>query len=271
MKYSVISQLLKEKENKRGDILIILEDVFKIRREDLVLYPQKELSIEQSEKLKDLVARLENNEPVQYIIGKWEFCGRIYSVGEGVLIPREDTLAVIELAAKHTPKQDAVFADLGSGSGCIAATLSLKYGLKGYAVERSGKAFKYLKENIEYLPIEAILGDMFEENTLSKLPPLDLVISNPPYITGEEMKKLDKEVLKEPFEALFGGEDGLEYYRKIIAVYRDKLKKGGVLAFELGFKQADSVIELFRQNGFEEIYEQKDLSGIRRAVCAIKK
>ena len=84
------------------------------------------------------------------------------------------------------------------------------------------------------------------------------------------MKSLDKEVLFEPFEALFGGEDGLEYYRKIISVYKDKLKKGGVLAFELGYNQADSVIELFKQNGFTQIYEQKDLSGIRRAVCAVK-
>ncbi|MBQ5816075.1 MAG: peptide chain release factor N(5)-glutamine methyltransferase, partial [Oscillospiraceae bacterium] len=91
-----------------------------------------------------------------------------------------------------------------------------------------------------------------------------------PYITAEEMKELDDNVLKEPHMALFGGEDGLDFYREITKTYYPKLKEGGALAFEVGYRQADAVLEIMKAAGLKSPKEQKDINGIRRAVCAFK-
>lgn len=256
-----------------GEERIIAEETVGLSHGQMLLYPQKEIPEEIAELLKNRLKSLAEGRPLQYILGYWEFEGRNFEVGEGVLIPREDTLAVLTLAKEALfGKPEAVFADLGSGSGILAASLSLDLDLKGYAVEKSKEAFSYLSKNINKLgaKVEAINGDMFEEQTLNALPPLDLVVSNPPYITAEEMKALDANVLKEPHEALFGGEDGLCFYREISRVYYSKIKEGGALAFEVGYRQADDVIEIMKAAGFKNVKEQKDINGIRRAVCAFK-
>ncbi len=256
-----------------GEERIIAEETLGISRQEMLLHPEKEISEQKAELLEKRLCELRNGRPLQYILGYWEFEERRFEVSEGVLIPREDTLAVLNLAKEAlSGKTDAVFADLGSGSGIIAASLSLDLKLKGYAVEKSEQAFKYLEKNIKNLGAEvtAINGDMFSEETLKKLPLLDLVVSNPPYITAEEMKELDANVLREPHEALYGGEDGLDFYREITKVYYPKLKEGGALAFEVGFRQADAVIEIMKAAGLKTPKEQKDINGIRRAVCAFK-
>ncbi len=269
MKFCDASLILKgEKKNEKT---ILVEEILRLDRSRLIMFPEKEVPPEDEEKLLCALKRLEKGEPLQYILGKWEFLGREYAVGEGVLIPREDTAAAIELAQKQA-ENPKVFADLGSGSGCIAVTLANMLKIKGFAVERSKKAFSYLEKNIKMADgrVECILGDMFSDEVLEKLPMLDIVISNPPYITLEEMKNLDKEVLREPHDALFGGEDGLDYYRKITEVYAPKLSIGGIMVFEVGFSQADAVIELLKAQGLSKISEKTDFSNIRRAVCAKK-
>lgn len=266
MKYSELS--LQLKGEKRAEKTILIEEILKIKKQDLLIYPEKEF---QEKELLEAFSRLENNEPLQYILGKWDFMGREYKVGSGVLIPREDTACVIELACEMAQSPEN-FVDLGSGSGCIAVTLAESLNINGYAVERSGEAFKYLEQNIKMAKgkVRAVLGDMFSSEVINGLPKLDIVISNPPYITEDEMKELSAEVLNEPSEALFGGSDGLDYYKKIIENYTPLLKKGSVMAFEVGFRQADSVIELFKSAGFKDINEKTDFSNIRRAVCARK-
>lgn len=256
-----------------GEERIIAEETTGFSRQQMLLYPQKEIPEEIAELLEKRLYELKEGRPLQYILGYWEFEGRRFEVGEGVLIPREDTSALVALAKEALRgKKDAVFADLGSGSGIIAATLSLDLGIKGYAAEKSEKAFKYLSKNTRNLgaQVTALCGDMFSEDVLGKLPPLDLVASNPPYITADEMKELDSNVLREPQEALFGGNDGLDFYREICKVYYGKIKEGGALAFEVGYKQADAVAELMKAAGFKNIKEQKDINGIRRALCAFK-
>ena len=99
---------------------------------------------------------------------------------------------------------------------------------------------------------------MFDEKLIESLPPLDLVVSNPPYITAPEMERLDANVLKEPHSALFGGEDGLEFYRKISQLYYKKLKEDGAVCFELGFEQMDAVCEILKAAGFIEYKKIKD-------------
>lgn len=268
-----VSDFLKGCGEEKSEYTVLACEALGISKEALILYPQREIEEEKQKLLCESFERFKNGEPLQYILGKWEFFGREYKVGRGVLIPREDTGAVIELAAQMlSDTQNKAFADLGSGSGCIAVTLACEYGMQGYAIERSKMAYSFLSENVKMADsrVEALLGDMFSNEILEKLPPLDLVISNPPYITGKEMKELDKRVLNEPTEALFGGEDGLDYYRNIAKAYKDKLKDGGVICFEVGFKQADDVIEILRREGYKNPKEKQDFSKIRRAVGAFK-
>ena len=256
-----------------GEERIIAEETLGISREQMLLNPQTEVPEDSKALLEKRLCELKEGRPLQYILGYWEFEERQFEVGEGVLIPREDTLAVLNLAKEALfGKNEAVFADLGAGSGILAASLSLDLNIKGYAVEKSKEAFKYLEKNVKTLGAEvtAINGDMFGEDVLNKLPPLDLVVSNPPYITAEEMKELDDNVLKEPHMALFGGEDGLDFYRQITETYYPKLKEGGALAFEVGHRQADAVLEIMKAAGLKSPKEQKDINGIRRAVCAFK-
>lgn len=254
-----------------SDAKILAEEILGERYERFLLFKDKEIEREKSFLLDRAFDRLNKDEPLQYILGKWEFSGREFFVGEGVLIPREDTLAVTELVKEYI-NEKSIFADLGSGSGAIAATLSLDTLAKGYAVEKSKQAFCYLEKNIKNLGanVECINADMFSRALLESLPPLDAVVSNPPYITEEEMKSLDKNVLKEPREALCGGEDGLYFYREISRSYYPKLKEGGVVAFEVGYTQADAVLEILKECGYKDFSEKKDINGIRRALCAIK-
>ncbi len=261
------------KQNNTADMRILLEETLGISKTQMLTHPETEFDGEKESLLLKRIDELKSGRPLQYILGKWEFMGREFAVGEGVLIPREDTQALIELASEFLEsKTNAAFADLGSGSGCIAVLLASLKRAKGYAVERSKEAYSFLKKNAEQTSgaVECILGDMFSDGVLEKLPQLELVASNPPYITRDEMKRLDKNVLCEPHEALYGGDDGLDYYREITRVYKSKLKEGGMLCFEVGFRQADAVLDILKDAGFHSPREKKDFNGIRRAVGAIK-
>lgn len=265
--------LLILRQKNTAEMKIILEETLGISKAQMLICPKKEIDGEKEKLLLKRIEELKSGRPLQYILGKWEFMNREFAVGEGVLIPREDTQAAVELALGFLDgKENIKFADLGSGSGCIAVSISQILGAKGYAIERSREAFRFLEKNIMQTSgaVECILGDMFSDEVLGRLPSLDLVVSNPPYITRDEMKNLDKNVLCEPGEALCGGDDGLDYYRKITTVYKDKLKKGGMLCFEVGYTQADAVLDILKGEGFHSPCEKKDLSGIRRAVGAIK-
>ena len=273
LKFKDVSDFLKTRQDDKSEYTILALETLEISKQDLILYPEKEIESEKSRALCENFKRFQKGEPMQYILGKWEFFEREYRVGTGVLIPREDTGAVIELALEMLENpQNKTFADLGSGSGCIAVTLACEGKMEGFSVELSSEAAPYLLENIKMADgrVKALLGDMFSKEILEKMPSLDLVISNPPYITSEEMKELDERVLKEPNEALFGGEDGLDYYRNIAKIYKNKLKDGGAICFEVGFKQADAVLEILKNEGYKNLKEKKDFSGIRRAVGAFK-
>ena len=273
LKLKDVSDFLKNRQSDKSEYTILALETLKISKQDLILYPEREIESEKNKALCENFKRFQDGEPMQYILGKWEFFGRNYSVGAGVLIPREDTGAVVEMAREMLgDTENKTFADLGSGSGCIAVTLACDYKTQGFSVERSKEAYPYLLENIKMADgrVKALFGDMFSREILEKIPSLDLVISNPPYITGEEMKELDERVLKEPKEALFGGEDGLDDYRSIAKTYKDKLKDGGAICFEVGFRQADAVLEILKNEGYKNPKEKKDFSGIRRAVGAFK-
>lgn len=209
--------------------------------------------------------------PLQYILGEWDFYGRSFLVGEGVLIPRADTEILIEavLFEACTMGEAVVIADLCSGSGCIAITLAKEIATsRVYAVEKSELAFEYLESNANRhsakTNLTAILGDVLCLET--SLPMLDIVVSNPPYLTKAEMEALQKEVSYEPSMALYGEVDGLFFYREITRLWKNRLKSGGILAYEVGDNQADAVSEILKENGFKTICQRADLCDIIRVV-----
>lgn len=238
-------------------------------QEQLLNY-KKELTDNEENKVKDILFKRINGYPLQYILGKWTFMGRDFSVGEGVLIPRDDTeVVVLSVIPYLEQNKNLRIIDLCSGSGIIAVTLKCMFPkCEVHALELSEKAMPYLKRNIESLAPDVILhqGDLnllcecFEDNYF------DLVISNPPYIQSEVIPTLQTEVKREPKMALDGGTDGLDFYRSITQKWSNKLKSGGMMAFELGEGQFDMVKAMMKEKGFENISEYKDLGNIQRAI-----
>lgn len=211
--------------------------------------------------------------PLQYIFGEWDFYGRTFKVGPGVLVPRADTETLIDKAVEYLKNiQNPIVLDLCAGSGCIGITLACEVPqARVIMVEKYEEAMRYLKENIERNGAnnaKAVLGDVFEG--AGKQTGIDLIISNPPYISENEMETISPETKFEPETALYGGEDGLVFYRAIVSEYLGALKPGGMAAFEVGFDQSQAVCELMAAAGLVDIKAKKDLNGIDRAVFGIK-
>lgn len=244
-------------------------------RNPLFVEKLMEVADEQVEKrFEKLAARRMNGEPLQYILGEWEFYGLPFKVGEGVLIPRQDTETVVDVAIrKLSDRHGIIVTDLCSGSGCIGIALEKNLHCeKVVCVEKSDKAVEYLRQNVRLNASEAevLHGDIFREDVINAVPMSDLIVCNPPYITAEDMETLQREVTFEPESALFGGEDGLDYYRDITRIYKDKLKNGGLLMFEIGIGQEDEVMRILIQHGFTNVRTRADLLGVNRCVFGEK-
>ncbi len=207
--------------------------------------------------------------PLQYIFGTWGFFGREFEVGTGVLIPRADTETLVEktLEIIKTTENPQVL-DLCAGSGCIGVSIAAERPDSGVTlIEKYELAAGFCACNIaRHRTTNATLkmGDVLKGDLNDGS--YDLVVSNPPYITQKEMGELQIEVTFEPETALDGGEDGLVFYRAIIDNYKSALKPGGVMAFEVGINQADSVAELMAVAGFTEIGFARDINNVRRVV-----
>lgn len=236
--------------------------------------PEKELNESQMQILNELMRRRIGHEPLQYIIGEWDFYDKTFCVGEGVLIPRPDTETLVERCIEDNNEgENLILVDLCAGSGCIGLTLEDKLSLKElYMVEKSEDAYRYLEKNSENFGSKAklILGDIFDGEVIKALPSADIITCNPPYLNVSDMMPgvLQEEVSFEPFEALYGGEDGLEYYRKIARTYKSKLKENGKIYFEIGIDQEEEVMRILIQNGYTNVRKKKDYSGIYRVITA---
>lgn len=231
---------------------------------------ETELSESQEEKLFDLAKRRAKGEPLQYILGGWEFYGFSFKVGKGVLIPRDDTEVCLRASFPHLDSiKSPKILDLCAGSGTLAITLKKLYeNAEVTAVELSKDAFCYLEENakLNSADIKLINSDIFEAYKSFEDNYFDLLISNPPYLTTEELKEMQKELYFEPALALDGGEDGCDFYRQIIPLYTPKLKAGGQLIFELDGSEAKYTAELMKAANYKEIEIFDDLGGIHRAI-----
>ena len=219
--------------------------------------------------------RLLEGEPIAYILGQWEFYGLPLKVTKDVLIPRDDTCAVAELAIRQALflEKDPRVLDLCCGSGCIGlAVASRVKDAKVTLADISQKALAVAKENVALNKLSGRVRCVAADALKPAFPFLgkyDLIVSNPPYITKQEMGELDHSVIGyEPHLALYGGEDGLDFYRSIAKNYAPALKPGGYLAFEFGETQGDDVCRILEENGYTILERTRDYNSRERAVLA---
>ena len=219
--------------------------------------------------------RLLEGEPLPYVLGEWEFYGLTLQVNRNVLIPRDDTCAVVGLAINQAiflPADPRVL-DLCTGSGCIGLAIASRVkDARVTLADISKDALAVAKKNITLNKLTSRVSCV-QADALSPAPAFlgkfDMIVSNPPYITGPEMAELPDSVkLFEPQLALFGGRDGLDFYRSIAVNYARALKPGGYLALEFGMGQGDDVCRILKENGYTILERTKDFNDRERAVLA---
>lgn len=239
------------------EAICIFNDLLGISKSKILLSDDNATD-EQKMLVNNVITRRESGEPLQYILGKWDFYDLTFIVGEGVLIPRPETEMLVDFAfAKLKNIENPIVYDLCAGSGCIGLTVAAH--LKDatvYLLEKEKKAFEYLKKNKELLNLDNVVlikGDLFNFD-FSSLPDCDLLISNPPYINTKQIKELQKEVLNEPITALDGGADGLVFYRCIANRCVNKIRKDGFCAFECGENQSQDITKIF-----DGLYVEKEI------------
>jgi release factor glutamine methyltransferase len=223
----------------------------------------------------DAVRRIMNEEPLAYVLGEWDFYGMTLHVDQNVLIPRDDTCAVTSLAIKKALflSSNPRILDLCTGSGCIGLAIANRVkDAKVTLADISREAMSVAKKNITSQKLSGrvtcVQADALSE-PMPFLGKFDMIVSNPPYITTQEMEELPKSVKDyEPHLALHGGMDGLAFYRSIASKYSAALKPGGYLCFEFGMGQGDAVCEILEENGYTILERTKDYSEIERAVLA---
>jgi len=227
------------------------------------------------EQMDAAVQRLMTGEPLPYVLGKWEFYGLELIVTPDVLIPRDDTCAVAELAIQQSLFLDSKprILDLCTGSGCIGLAIASRVkDAKVTLADLSQEALAIAKQNIVLHHLTGRVSCV-KANALEAPPAFlgkfDLIVSNPPYITTRDMLELPHSVAGfEPRMALHGGEDGLKFYQSIAKNYAGALKPGGYLCFEFGDAQGDDVCAILEANGYTVLERKKDYHDRERAVIA---
>lgn len=265
------------------DAEYLLSHILKCKRQELYLNSERQLTNQVINTFKGFIQKRSKREPLQYIISEEEFRGLTFKVTRDVLIPRPETEFLVEEAVKIIERQrakgkgqKAIIIDLCTGSGCIAVSIAKEIpDSKIYATDISEKALAVAKENAKRHGVEDritfLQGSFLEPLKDKRLEGrIDIILSNPPYVSKKDMGKLQPEVKEyEPSLALYGGEDGLDSYRRIIPQALTYLKKGGYLLLEIAYGQAEGVKDLFAQHpAYGKIEIVKDLSEIERVVKA---
>ena len=254
------------------DAWYLMEEMLHVSRTRYLMEPSKEVSPEDEMLYKKQIARRAEHIPLQHLTGEQEFMGLAFKVNEHVLIPRQDTEVLVEEALNYV-RSGMDILDVCTGSGCILLSV-LKLGekkcrgiLHGTGVDLSREALQVAEENAGRLQVEATFlhSDLFAEVQGQ----YDMILSNPPYIEKAVVETLEEEVrIHEPRMALDGGEDGLDFYRKITAESVQYLRKGGRLLFEIGYDQGEAVSALMKEH-FAEVRVIQDLAGLDRVVSGV--
>lgn len=251
----------------------IIKRVTGYTSKEILMNYAEELSPEQENKIAEIIEKRKTHYPLQYILGEWDFYGFTFKVGEGALVPRADTETLVDKALEKIKDIKApTVLDLCTGTGCIAISIAKnRTDAAVTAVEKYEEAKKYAdqnRENLEVNNLRILKGDVLEGAAQDMK--YDLIVSNPPYISAKEMGELQKEVTFEPASALFGGEDGLIYYRAICENYLKSLKDNGILMFEIGESEAEAVRQIMEKSGFENIDVATDIEGRQRVIFGTK-
>ncbi|WP_162053972.1 peptide chain release factor N(5)-glutamine methyltransferase [Pontibacter pamirensis] len=255
---------------------LLLEHVLQKSRMQLSLQQQEVVSSAQEAQVQEAIARLQQQEPVQYVLGVAHFYGLELQVDERVLIPRPETEELVDLVLKeHKGQQGLQVLDICTGSGCIPLALAANLSaVKAYGLEVSAGALEVAKANSEKykLSIAWLQQDVFEPVQGIAAGSLDIITSNPPYVLEEEKELMRPNVLQyEPHLALFVPDtDALKYYRRITAVAKGLLKETGKLYFEINERYGKQVQELLLEAGFTDAAVVQDLFGKDRMVRAVK-
>ncbi len=287
--------------SSRVESELMLGKVCASSRLDLYLMRERRLDRLESSRFSTLVSRRMRGEPVQYLTGTTEFYGREFVVSPAVLIPRPETELIVDHVrpflkdrVRHLSMEPAMntgprktgetpfglsarFADIGTGSGVLAVTLALECpSVLGYATDVSEVALGIARKNAKCLltddrRLRFLRGSLLSPLKPWSIPGMDLIVSNPPYITTREMDRLPDEIRRfEPEIALDGGEDGLDFYRGLIDEAPGYLQKGGMIAVEIGTEQSVAVTRLMVDRGvYGSIRVVKDYNGFDRIVSAI--
>lgn len=276
IKYS--KELEKISDTPRLDVEIFLQKALgDVDRIYIHLNLNKELTKEQYDEFLGYINDRINGRPVAYIVGNREFMGLDFFVKEGVLIPRPDTETLVEeiIELCKNKNEEINIIDIGTGSGAITVSLakyiensnitSLDISDIPLEVGKINAVNNGVDDRIEFLK-----SDVFTaiKNTEKKF---DIIVSNPPYIPKKDIETLHTQVKDyEPYNALEGGEDGLDFYRQITEESVQYLKQGGILAYEVGHDQAEDVSKIMKHHGYDKIYTKKDIQGIDRVVIGFK-
>jgi len=260
----------------RLDAELLLSRVLEVERIKLYASFERPLSKEELDSYRELVVRRGELEPVAYILGSREFYSRDFLVDPRVLIPRPDTEVLVDtvLELLGTEPNEGVVLDYGTGSGAIAVTLAAERpSLRLLALDISPQALEVAKSNVKSHGLEDRVGFVLSDG-LSKLPErfmgqLAAIVANPPYIAAEEKQAMAEDVLAyEPHSALFPGDDPLVHYQQLALEGDRWLRDDGVLAVEVGHKQASQVAAILEANRWRDIKVRSDLARIDRVVSA---
>lgn len=262
---------LNEIEDKSIIARVLIEYVFNIEKDKIILFYEKELDDTNVETYKKLLSKIAQGVPLQYLINKQEFMGLDFYVDENVLIPQPDTEILVEEIITLYKEKKCRILDLCTGSGAIAVSLA-KYidNAQIIASDISMKALQIAKLNAEknlvHKKIKFIESDMFKNIAEHDF---DIIVSNPPYIKTNVIKNLNNQVKNEPHIALDGGDDGLKFYKIIIENAHKYLRDYGKLFFEIGYDQKNEIINLLNQyKNYCNIYSKKDLAENDRIVVS---
>ena len=257
-------------DNPRSEIEWLLQDLLNYKKIDLYLKFEEEIDSEKLFILKSWIKRRVSREPLQYITGKADFYGRSYFVNNKVLIPRPETEILIDAAIKNLLKKKNPFIiDIGTGSGCIGITLAIEIKKSNVlSIDISKDALLIAKnnaenhniKNIKFLEIDVLKNDINQK--------ADLIISNPPYISKNELSTLMPEVKNhEPKISLTDNKDGFTFYKRFVSLFPKILKNDGAAIIEVGREEHSiRVLEIFKKNGIKNIKVIKDLNNDNRAV-----
>lgn len=269
-------------DHARRNVEWLLSHVLGYRRLDLYANFDRPLTAHEIAEFKNYLKRRLSNEPLQYIVGETDFYGYRFSVTPNVLIPRPDTEVLVERVLQFCSTRSESFRilDVGTGSGNVAISLAMELTKKSHAyeivaIDKSAEAIAVARENGTRLAASVVTyreGDIFDDDCVAQLlPPFDVMVSNPPYLSSREYAACPEEVRQfEPRMALDGGDDGLLFYRRLAEIGHRCVATGGSIFLEVGYDQAQAVATIFKKAGWVETQISNDYNGIPRVVHVTK-